>query len=113
MNDSINRREAIDAIKHVEVHFTIKSTVDFSSHKKAVHEIIDHILDAQEKALSKLPSAEKTGKWICEPHPIWGKLGMHIAKCSECGFSGVTDKWNFCPDCGAKMEGVEDEEEDE
>lgn len=62
--DLINRQDAIDVIKHVEVHFTVKSTVDFSAHKKAVHEIIDHILDAQEKALGELPLAEKTWDWI-------------------------------------------------
>lgn len=64
VGDTIYRQAAIDVIKHVEVHFTVKSAIDFSAHKKAVHEIIDHILDAQEKALGELPSTEKTWDWI-------------------------------------------------
>lgn len=63
------------------------------------------------KIIEEAPYAQperKTGKWICEPHPNWGKWGIHIARCSECGFSGGAGKWNFCPNCGARMEVKDD-----
>ena len=59
------------------------------------------------EALENVPSAEeerKIGKWICEPHPNWSKWGIYIVKCSECEFSDGAWKWNYCPNCGSKME---------
>ena len=101
VGDTISRQAAIDVIKHVEVHFTVKSTVDFSAHKKAVHKIIDHILEAQEKALGELPSAEKTGKWIlCQDE--YGDSWI----CSECGeeyvlYDSAIAEQHYCPNCGS------------
>lgn len=53
---------------------------------------------------------QRTGKWI-QRHVI-GSRNIEMTVCSECGeeFSydaetGVSE-YNFCPNCGAKMEGV-------
>ena len=86
--DLIDRQAAIDVIKHVEVHFTVKSTVDFSAHKKAVHEIIDHILDAQEKALSELPLAES--EW--NNHTVACLLADMFDDPCACNYNGI-DEW--------------------
>lgn len=43
---------------------------------------------------------KKSGKWEfrCQ----------HWSKCSICGYADkFADKWNYCPNCGAKMENVE------
>lgn len=64
--------------------------------------------------IEAIPSAEvepvKRGKWIDDNQFHW-----YRASCSECGYKRVTDikaeKWNgwkYCPNCGAKMEGVEE-----
>lgn len=66
---------------------------------KAVHEAI-----AEGKswysALSHLPSAEKTGKWIKEPNCMF--------RCSVCGehYPSVIGymRYRFCPHCGSRME---------
>ena len=43
---------------------------------------------------------KQTGKW--EFHC------QHWSKCSICGYADkFADKWNYCPNCGAKMENVE------
>lgn len=71
--------------------------------------------DAYDKAciigvLEELPSAEvepvKRGKWIYDNQFHW-----YRASCSACGYMRSTDikadnwnGWNYCPNCGAKME---------
>ncbi len=59
-------------------------------------------------ALQCIPAADvvpvKHGEW----------LQTNIFKCSECGYSfepeGYTAYFNYCPNCGAKMDGKDDEE---
>ena len=50
--------------------------------------------------IRELPSVEperKTGKWI---ENKWGE-----ETCSECGYIHKAEGTNYCPNCGAKMEG--------
>lgn len=55
----------------------------------------------------------KRGKWerhFSRPN-VYADLCWH---CSVCGGSFAynwANKWNFCPDCGAKMDGKEAEDE--
>ena len=77
MNDLISRRVAIDAIDDVLVE--------------------DESCKVWFKlALQQLPSAERHGRWI----DGW--------ICSQCGeayhTSGAEYGWNYCPNCGAKMD---------
>lgn len=85
------------------------------------HHSTDNQHMALREALDRVPAADvmerKTGKWI---HDTLGEIKMPIVKCSECG---LIEPWfdvegmgfalhgqkyaNFCPDCGAQMEGAE------
>ena len=53
------------------------------------------------------------GRWIdaypdIEPNPMF-MYGI----CSECGFEqGISKYLNYCPNCGAKMDGGKDDEAD-
>lgn len=48
----------------------------------------------------------KKGKWLHIPlYPDGGENYM----CSECGNFGCLPYWNYCPNCGAKMERKNDE----
>ena len=63
--------------------------------------------DRIDEWLKNLPSAEperKKGKWIydSESYPLGNPAGHY--NCDQCGES-VSCKSNFCPNCGAKMEG--------
>lgn len=63
----------------------------------------DFILDARDK-IKNLPPVTpqpKTGHWIFDEI-----LDRHYY-CSECKSMGV-DYWDYCPNCGAKMEEVEE-----
>lgn len=87
------------------------ASIDTDADKEYVCELID-----------KLPSVtpkEKTGKWIDDANKIDAQFGRHTYICSECGkyaeyFVSGTEVWwdrikpNFCPNCGAKMEGDTD-----
>ena len=56
--------------------------------------------DMQAKLL-KEEHAKAVG--VERPHGRWIKAKMDYGECSECGFYGlITD---YCPNCGAKMEG--------
>lgn len=46
------------------------------------------------------------GRWIV--HTTWhGMFGLINSECSECKFdrNGDLSSWQFCPHCGAKMDG--------
>lgn len=67
------------------------------------------------KAIKNAPTIEterKTGHWITVTDKPWWKGGGHWT-CSSCGYGFAfeayqdADDWNYCPNCGAKMEGDE------
>lgn len=61
-----------------------------------------------ELTIKGIPSTDviepKHGKWI---EMYRNGFGNMICMCSKCNFHAT--KSNFCPNCGAKMKGVDDE----
>ena len=57
------------------------------------------------EVLDNLPSVQpKTGRWESAYNST--EEGYPYNYCSECGFeTGARCFWNYCPNCGAKMEG--------
>lgn len=87
MDDLISRKAAIEAIN-------------------ALHELPNAWLDYAVDVVMALPSAQpqrKKGKWlsVSDETQTW----YH---CSECHYQQY-DKTNFCPSCGARMDGESDE----
>ena len=102
--DAISRQAAIYAINHAQVNFSVESEIDFTKHEREVHEIIENVLGAQEKALKELPPVIPTEleQESCE--------NPHIYECS-CGYGWDKNKvarHHFCPNCGVKMQEVEE-----
>lgn len=67
------------------------------------------ILSIVRNAIEKLPSAEpKKGKWIGEGDGYAdGYMVYDLWYCSNCDYCYEGDEepdWNYCPNCGAKME---------
>lgn len=104
MTDLISRQAAIDAI--AELPYGIRGMV------KGILSAVPSALDCKECIFA--PFKRKTGKWLeteATPHRIY---------CSECFKTYIPNKewyaWkddivprNYCPNCGAKMEGEDDE----
>ena len=82
-NDLISRQQAIDAL--------LAWMNDPEDDRESAFDV-----------LKQLPSAQpKMGKWIIYTvSPFDGEDVM----CSECGQRGCAPYWDYCPNCGAKME---------
>lgn len=102
MDDLISREEAINVLCSTE-----RKEVDADSRVWVDRaEVV--------RRLSKLPSAQKKGKWIIKDNP---ETGWYCVTCSVCGedvtsdismigfFPNVKPLWDFCPYCGADMRG--------
>ena len=90
---------------------------DYISREAALTALMDSDLfnttERQLRAIRELPAADVAevvhGQWIdaypdIEPNPMF-MYGI----CSECGFEqGISKYLNFCPNCGAKMDGGAD-----
>lgn len=106
MSDLIDRQAAIKALDSINCFGWVEDSW------KNVCSIIEHVPAAQlehecEKCVFKpfkqfqkdVPK-RNVGKWI--------KVGDNSYKCSVCDEISCCNG-NFCPDCGAKMEGEKDE----
>ena len=62
--------------------------------------------DIIEREINAIPSADRPrGEWIEQEDDY-----HHYWECSECGMGvGLDDIRNFCPNCGARMKGADDE----
>ena len=131
MDDLISRQDAIDIERN--------ATVDTNPSHFEAHQKFKQFMDDAEISsfgrwqwsngfntalttvgidLKKMPSAqpERKGKWI---EMGTNKDGTHSIRCSKCGGGYKTRgharsiatkaKYKFCPNCGCRMKGADDE----
>ena len=56
-------------------------------------------------AIKAVPSADRPqGEWERIPYSFVGGY-----RCTICGQKSLENHWSYCPKCGAKMKGVDDE----
>ena len=94
MDDLIRKQDAIDAVLELDVSHRV-------SWKDAVIDTID-----------VLPSADRPqGEWIGEADGYAdGEFVYDTWYCSNCDYVVDDDEpptWNYCPNCGARMDGAE------
>lgn len=87
----IEREATIEFVKQNTPHFDGETT-----------------MECVERSIRYAPTADvaevKRGEWIKEfYHPYWCSCCKEIAPLDACGESHY--KSNFCPNCGAKMDG--------
>ena len=86
MDDLIRRKDALQAISQLPLPSSVQK---------------ERIMEA----LNGVPVVH--GRWIEGAENF--TCGNHNAECSVCGcnisWNGIDEDWNFCPNCGAKMDG--------
>jgi hypothetical protein len=105
--------EWLKELKQLKEQQPCEDCISREAAKNALANLGIDIEDYWEDAIDGLPSVkpEKCGKIICSNDEInCGNIISHVlrCKCSECHF--VIDRYmakfiNYCPNCGAKMEG--------
>ena len=100
----------------MEQEWSVSEVKDDTISRQAVHDLIIEIdpywAEGMTRAIydgiSKLPSTERHGRWKkCKKSAFFPD--DDIFTCSEC-FHNYFKRTNYCPNCGAKMGGVSEDE---
>ena len=103
-NDLISRSALFEEIEGIYKRHYEKSCYQF------IHDFFKTIF----RGINKAPAVDAetlrpTGRWIMTIYTTTSKRGRVISNqkfsCSECGYGNGRKKSNYCPSCGAKMEG--------
>ena len=102
MNDLISRADAIEAIPQTVADMFENCRNCGLLYREDVVRI-----------LSELPPADAVqGEWIITKEGEYDGRSVYKTVCSECGHETFykANKAHFCPNCGERMKGGEDEE---
>lgn len=92
--DHLLKRDRESAIRAEKLYVAVK----------AIEDVIEVIQNAK---VIEAPAEPKKGKWIDETFKPNG-LAWYPYRCNQCGCHNDYASM-YCPDCGAKMEGEEDD----
>ena len=85
--------------RYVSVDFIINECEEFDFDGEVVKSISGNTA----------PTIElKRGEWVLSSDG-YGYIGNPVYKCSVCGWWDEQTPYNFCPNCGARMKGVDDD----
>lgn len=93
-----------DALKVYFVDLSKEKDIGFGDVGRMITVKIEHIIDTIENAPTIEP---KRGEWI-RSSDIDIAWGSKVYTCSNCGHKRDSET-NFCPNCGARMKGADDE----
>lgn len=109
-----------DAIERLGAHLMANAQIDWGG---TASTDIEDWKELADMILNGVPTIDAVsvvrGEWIDEADKYDASFGIHDYRCSNCnsyadeyigGHEWYTaDKPNFCPNCGAKMKGADDE----
>lgn len=70
------------------------------------NKVCEEMARRHQAEIAELTADRPQGKWI-EVEEDW-RHQIEFWKCSECDFA-VSSMYNYCPNCGARMKGADDE----
>lgn len=91
MSDLISREQAIDMFRRY----------DNSRYMQPVMIEINYAITM----LNSVPSAQKTGRWDNIKISITGESSAECSLCGAVVHNNFSNTINYCPNCGAKIEG--------
>ena len=98
--DLVYRDDIIDAVKKNMPYAIFDDDGNYTTRGMRLLDVISAVPAAQ--------AQHKKGKWIFEEYPD----GYYHTECSECKHHFIEDaylkSYNFCPNCGARMDGESD-----
>ena len=104
MSDLIDRQAAIDAIERNAYRHTYLDQIISIIEQMPTADLSEYCDKLWKTAYErgKAEAHPKKGKWI----KGIGENGVNTSLyCDQCGYeNGHWYEWNFCPNCGAKME---------
>ena len=111
MAEYINREALIDAIERIDWFHTNENGVLVEGGRSDMDTYLP--TDAVNEAIRSIPAADvverKKGRWKQVHVGGFTPGGNCLSVCSECGWEFGTHRiypdYNYCPNCGAKMEG--------
>lgn len=59
----------------------------------------------------KTIDAVKHGEWVYKEYKYSKDDAVGYFECSKCGHASWQNDYNYCPNCGARMDGKEQEDE--
>ena len=76
--------------------------------KRYPHSREEDITDAFMRGYEKGKADRPQGEWERVSADKYVQHAYHFYRCSKCGYDHI-GKTNFCPNCGARMKGADDE----
>lgn len=120
MSDLISRQVAIDALWKALYEYEDKTEKQFQESDEwnigdwILHRIfVQNVSDINRQTIQNLPTIEaepiKHGRWEMYGAITRGTLAVPTYRCSECKEDTNNWFWRYCPNCGAKMDGGEND----
>ena len=110
MSDLIKREDAIDAIECVTWYHQNSNKDMVSGANSDEHQAWYKAEDIYD-ALEAIPSADRPqGEWIIEK-TLYDNYNYRCSYCDwyECHAYPDVEPYNYCPNCGARMKGADDD----
>jgi rubrerythrin len=102
MKDTIYRQDAIDGMKKLQRWNVVRG---YNKNEGFLYDDVMYLLDN----LSPARIERKKGRWINAYPDIESNPMFMYGICSVCGYEqSISNKLNFCPNCGADMRGDEE-----